>query len=165
MSGRYLKTLAVLVFLISVAGCVTVPEKPDESQTQALENRISALEASVLKKDSEIISLTNVLEKEKQEKAELLKALNEQQKKLEDLTEAFREQKKEARAKTYYKSVMKVQTALRNAGFDPGTIDGQIGPRTQEALKEFQKAHGLTADGRLDKQTWDLLRQYLEPKK
>lgn len=165
MCGKCLKALMVLVFLIFIAGCITTPKKPDESEIKALEDRISLLEAEVLKKNSEIINLTNALEKEKQEKKELLETVNKQKEQIEGLTEAIQEQKRKARSKTYYKTVMKVQTALRNAGFDPGTIDGRMGPRTRKALKEFQKAHGLSADGSLDKQTWALLQEYLETKK
>jgi len=37
-----------------------------------------------------------------------------------------------------------VQNALAKLGFDPGTIDGKDGPKTQSAVREFQ-AHALIA--------------------
>jgi peptidoglycan hydrolase-like protein with peptidoglycan-binding domain len=40
-----------------------------------------------------------------------------------------------------------IQTALKKAGYDPGTIDGVNGPKTEAAVKKFQKDHGLAADG------------------
>lgn len=40
------------------------------------------------------------------------------------------------------------QTALQNAGFDPGPIDGLWGPKTEAAVRAFQAAHGLAVDGR-----------------
>ena len=40
-----------------------------------------------------------------------------------------------------------VQTALSEAGYNPGPADGLIGPRTREAISAYQKANGLTADG------------------
>jgi N-acetylmuramoyl-L-alanine amidase len=40
-----------------------------------------------------------------------------------------------------------LQTALKLLGYDPGTIDGLNGPHTQHALKKFQAAMGLGADG------------------
>ncbi len=165
MSAKFIETLTILAFLISMAGCATTPKKPHESKIKALENRISLLEAEVLKKDSQIINLTHALEKEKQEKEELLATVNEQKEMIEGLTEAIQEQERKTRSKTYYKSVIKVQTALRNAGFDAGVIDGKMGPRTRKALKEFQSSHGLPASGRLDKQTWGLLQKYLDGKK
>ena len=39
------------------------------------------------------------------------------------------------------------QQALAAAGFDPGTPDGVLGHQTRAATREYQKAHGLTADG------------------
>jgi murein L,D-transpeptidase YcbB/YkuD len=162
MLKSYLKMLFVLINLTFLAGCATLPQKADESKIQSLKNRISLLEAEIVKKDTEIINLTNILEKEKQEKERLLVTLNKQKQTIKDLSEAVQEEIKKTRGKTYYKSVIKVQTALRNAGFDVGLIDGKMGSRTQEALKEFQKAHGLPADGSLDKQTWVLLQEYLE---
>jgi len=43
--------------------------------------------------------------------------------------------------------VFAIQTALKTQGFDPGTLDGIWGRRTVAAVKAFQKARGLTADG------------------
>lgn len=59
------------------------------------------------------------------------------------------------------KRVKQVQRALKQAGFDPGSIDGLIGHRTDTALIEFQKAHGLEPDGVLGVKTWEALRAYL----
>jgi peptidoglycan hydrolase-like protein with peptidoglycan-binding domain len=40
-----------------------------------------------------------------------------------------------------------LQQHLKSRGFDPGPIDGILGPRTHCAIVSFQKAHQLTADG------------------
>jgi peptidoglycan hydrolase-like protein with peptidoglycan-binding domain len=53
--------------------------------------------------------------------------------------------------------VRQVQERLKEAGFNPGPVDGQLGPQTREALKEYQKAHGLPQTGQLDEPTRDLL--------
>lgn len=53
--------------------------------------------------------------------------------------------------------VRQVQERLKDAGFNPGPVDGQFGPQTREALKEYQKAHGLPQTGQLDEPTRDLL--------
>ncbi len=55
-----------------------------------------------------------------------------------------------------------IQQALKNAGFYQGAIDGKMGPITREAIKEFQRLHGLTDDGVAGKQTWAKLRPYLD---
>lgn len=55
-----------------------------------------------------------------------------------------------------------VQVALKNAGFYTGTVDGLLGPGTANAIKEFQKANGLTADGIAGDKTKTLLIKYLK---
>ena len=40
---------------------------------------------------------------------------------------------------------------------DPGTADGVMGPKTRQALREFQKKEGLKESGRLDAETMDKL--------
>lgn len=39
------------------------------------------------------------------------------------------------------------QTALREAGFDPGSIDGIYGPKTQAAYQDYLASQGESADG------------------
>lgn len=43
--------------------------------------------------------------------------------------------------------VMNVQKLLAERGYDPGTPDGQAGPRTREAVRAFQEASGLPVTG------------------
>lgn len=44
-------------------------------------------------------------------------------------------------------TVRKLQRALRGLGFFPGTADGVYGPQTAHAVKAFQAANALVADG------------------
>lgn len=43
--------------------------------------------------------------------------------------------------------VFYLQTKLDQLGYSPGTIDGKFGPNTEAAVKKFQMAVGITADG------------------
>lgn len=58
-----------------------------------------------------------------------------------------------------------IQTALYNAGYDPGPIDGKLGNKTRLAVKEFQRDNGLKADGVVGNQTWSKLGKYLTMKR
>lgn len=49
--------------------------------------------------------------------------------------------------------IREAQQQLKEAGFDPGPIDGIFGERTKSALREFQQAHGLPQTGQLDQAT------------
>jgi len=46
--------------------------------------------------------------------------------------------------------VRDVQRMLRTVGYDPGSVDGRFGPRTQAAVQWFQAKHGLRATGVVD---------------
>jgi peptidoglycan hydrolase-like protein with peptidoglycan-binding domain len=50
-------------------------------------------------------------------------------------------------------TVRAAQQALKDKGFDPGTVDGLNGPRTRSAVKAYQKQQNLETDGRLDDPT------------
>ena len=57
-------------------------------------------------------------------------------------------------------SVLDVQQFLTNNGFNPGPIDGQSGPKTKNAIVEFQKENGLLADGIVGNKTKEAMRSY-----
>ena len=56
-----------------------------------------------------------------------------------------------------------IQLALRAAGFEPGSADGRIGPRTRQAVRDFQVANGLEPDGKVGPKTWTKLETFLKP--
>src|SRR5262249_31719669 len=55
------------------------------------------------------------------------------------------------------RNVRAAQQALCDQGFNPGPIDGRMGPRTSAALRDYQTKQGLTASGQLDDATMDKL--------
>jgi peptidoglycan hydrolase-like protein with peptidoglycan-binding domain len=44
-------------------------------------------------------------------------------------------------------SVLTLQQRLRDAGFNPGPLDGEFGPLTRRAVVAFQRSRGLDVDG------------------
>jgi peptidoglycan hydrolase-like protein with peptidoglycan-binding domain len=137
---RKLTALAVIfIFALSIGGCATT-RKQQDLEIQGLKNQITALEAQVQAKDEEINSLKNELDKAQVQKIPAAKELK------------------------CRPSAKQIQTALKNAGFYSGTIDGRMGRQTREAIKSFQKANNLKADGRIGNQTWDVLKPYLDKK-
>jgi peptidoglycan hydrolase-like protein with peptidoglycan-binding domain len=61
----------------------------------------------------------------------------------------------------YKPTAIEIQTALKNAGFYSGNVDGKVGPKTKAAIEAFQKANGLNADGKVGPKTWQALGQHL----
>jgi peptidoglycan hydrolase-like protein with peptidoglycan-binding domain len=53
--------------------------------------------------------------------------------------------------------IKRAQEALKARGHDPGAVSGRMHAKTQEALREFQRANNLTPTGVLDKKTADKL--------
>jgi peptidoglycan hydrolase-like protein with peptidoglycan-binding domain len=50
-------------------------------------------------------------------------------------------------------SIRRVQVLLQARGFNPGPIDGWVGPMTREAVRNFQTRYGIQPRGVIDNQT------------
>lgn len=50
-------------------------------------------------------------------------------------------------------TIKAAQQKLKDLGYYTGTVDGSFGPKSQVALKNFQKANNLTVDGKLGPQS------------
>jgi peptidoglycan hydrolase-like protein with peptidoglycan-binding domain len=49
--------------------------------------------------------------------------------------------------------VRSVQQALNDKGYNAGSVDGQWGPATEDAVRRFQRASGLPQTGELEQST------------
>ncbi len=58
------------------------------------------------------------------------------------------------------RDVRDLQFKLVNLGFNPGPIDGVFGPKTEKALKEFQRSAGLIVDGICGPETLAFLEKF-----
>lgn len=59
--------------------------------------------------------------------------------------------------------LIKAQVLLDRAHFGPGVIDGKPGENFRQAVAAYEKANGMTADGRLDAQVWQSLARDAQP--
>lgn len=59
--------------------------------------------------------------------------------------------------------VIALQAKLKELGFAPGNIDGDFGPRTASAVREFQRSVGLNEDGIVGPNTLAALQFVLPP--
>ena len=51
-------------------------------------------------------------------------------------------------------AVRDLQEALKTLGHDPGPVDGIFGAKTESAVKKFQQAQEIAADGVVGRVTW-----------
>lgn len=51
-------------------------------------------------------------------------------------------------------AVRDLQEALKALAYDPGPLDGFFGAKTEGAVKNFQQARGIAADGVVGRVTW-----------
>jgi peptidoglycan hydrolase-like protein with peptidoglycan-binding domain len=121
-----------------------------EMENQGLRNQISVLQSQAQSKDEELNVLRDQLAKSNEVTTTKKVALT----------------KKSAKNKGYLSKKprtreMEVQIALRNAGFDPGIINGKISKQTILAIKDFQKVNQLKVTGAVNKRTWRYLKVYL----
>jgi len=151
MVRKWVIVCVLLIFAVSLSGCATARKRKD-LEIQGLRNQISVLETQIQSKDEEISSLKDALAKAAQEKARARVGTKRIGKK-----RVVGEIKSRPKAK-------QIQIALKNAGYEPGPIDGRMGKQTRDAIKAFQTAHNLPADGKVGKQTWSLLSDYLYKK-
>jgi peptidoglycan hydrolase-like protein with peptidoglycan-binding domain len=114
---------------------------------QGLRNQISALQAQLQAKDDEVSSLRESLSKLEEQQREVTAKVVSKKKVIGEVKER--------------PTAKQIQIALKNAGYDPGAIDGKIGRQTRDAIESFQKANNLHTDGKVGKKTWALLRDYL----
>ena len=126
------------IFVLS--GCATM-NKNDALSNQGLRNKISALEAQLKEKDDEINSLKETSLKISEDVN--LNKTNEANQQIDP---------------------KQIQTALKNAGYYQGTVDGKLGKNTRRAVRAFQRANKLPADGKVGENTWMVLKEYLEKK-
>lgn len=55
-----------------------------------------------------------------------------------------------------------IQRALHNAGHFKSAVDGNMGPVTREAIREFQRMSGLQVDGIVGNKTWSQLNAHID---
>lgn len=59
-------------------------------------------------------------------------------------------------------AIIEVQRLLSAAGYDTGPADGELGPRTQNAIVRYQATRGLRVDGQVSQQLLENLRETVQ---
>lgn len=169
MSIRYLTLFSILVFL---TGCATSTQPSAYSNLQIkiaqMERKLEERDQTITELESQVKQLTMAIDEYEDQAGEYKKYPVEEYvpsaaSKTSKTTGSSQASKDDdTRIVRVDVSEKTVQTALKNAGYYEGNIDGKIGQKTKQAISSFQKDHGLKADGIIGKQTWLELKKFLD---
>ena len=157
-----LRLLSIFILVIAFSGCATTKMKTQNEET---ESRVTELEKNLQAKDAQIVDLQYQV-KDLSSKIDTSKPAESEQVSQEAAAQAGPVKQSEVSDNSQIIRVKaspeKIQRALKSAGVYTGPMDGKIGSGTKAAIIEFQKSHGLKADGVLGKKTWEELKKYLK---
>jgi peptidoglycan hydrolase-like protein with peptidoglycan-binding domain len=166
----FLRLLSISILALALSGCATTQMK---TQNDQIESRLTDLEKNLQAKDAEIVDLQYQV-KDLSSKLDTSKPADADQASgapqgPQDSTDQAESASHPSDAGATGANIVrvkvspeKIQRALKSAGVYTGPVDGKIGPGTKEAIIEFQKSHGLKADGVLGHKTWEELKVYLK---
>jgi peptidoglycan hydrolase-like protein with peptidoglycan-binding domain len=143
----FTKIILTVLLTFALIGCATTGQNTNLSPRGArFQVRIAELEKEIGEKEARIRELESELAAKGRETE----------------TVANEEKEKEVEIDVSRLTAYDIQSALKKGGYYTATIDGKIGPKTREAIKEFQKTNGLKVDGKVGKQTWSKLQKLLQ---
>ncbi len=129
--------LIVPILVLSLAGCAST--KSGKPKKKDIKGRVEALE-------------TRVDDLEQKQTGSVM---------IEEQVSITESAKSQSVSSGVTMSKREIQTALKNAGYYTGNIDGVMGPKTKQAVMDFQSAKGLKVDGVVGSQTSKALGKYL----
>jgi len=145
--NRFALLAVIILSAFIVSGCGT-SQKKVQSEMSGIKTRVETLESRV----ESVESKQAEVERAAAEQAMAVDSLKTSSFSQEstNFTVKDRDVGRSARTKD-------IQQALKNAGYYDGKIDGVKGKGTRKAIKDFQRANGLKADGVVGPRTWELL--------
>ena len=158
------RILGFLALAVVVSGCATTKQNPQ--LVNELQTRVGELEQQLKAKNEEVDSLKYEVKDLSYEvdrvKMQSGKISAQSVETSDSPSQDFSSSRASNDIIRVSASPNQVQSALKNAGYYKGVVDGRVGAKTKEAISRFQRDHGLKADGVIGKRTWDELKTHLE---
>ncbi len=171
----YFKFLLVCLLSLMVSGCASSKSSSLNSelkvQTVQLKRQLDEKEAEIVSLKQEISSLNRLVSQfedgnyQEETDDNFIEYEPYQQKPKKKSSTAAQAKKKSLKTQAIVRVNVDhktIQTALRNAGYYEGGIDGKIGRQSKQAIHAFQKDHDLKVDGIIGQKTWTELKVYLD---
>ncbi len=156
------KFLIVAGVAVMASGCATTQATQNETMVTQLQFRVGDLERKLENREEQIKELSYQV-KDLTFEVSRLKDSSKRTSMVRTTTSAKTTSSgaEDDRIIRVEASEKDVQTALKNAGYYTGTIDGRIGSGTKSAIVQFQTDNNLKADGIIGGQTWTELKKFL----
>jgi len=158
-----LKVLTGITLVVFMAGCSTTKTAMPSSSHMQL--RVSSIESQLDDQSQDISELKTSVS----ELSNSVKHVVSLKQHSGTATKTIKKVVSNKQTQSKYQNILRVpvaprevQSALKEAGYYQGTIDGRLGPQSERAIKEFQSDHDLASDGIVGKKTWTELKTYLE---
>src|SRR5437867_4110307 len=135
------------VWILDPAAAQTTTDKMENKAERAKDKAERAKDKTESKTES---AMDKVKEKAHDAKEKIVETKDK-------VVDKVKGKKNKIEAKSEGTNVRTAQQALRDQGYNPGPIDGVMGPRTSAAVRDYQTKEGLTASGQLDDATMDKL--------
>ncbi|MCX7935644.1 MAG: peptidoglycan-binding protein [Planctomycetota bacterium] len=168
MNAKLAVLFTLALAIVASAGCKTAARRAQEQKEKEMQDKLTNIEGQLTQINQQLAELRD------SSKVSVPAATPEREPTLRDQMETITTSpvissrpssgKGASLAKKHIRvnaSVKSVQLALKNAGFNPGPIDGICGERTIAAIRAFQAKEGLKQDGIVGSQTWAKLSAYL----
>lgn len=156
------RVFLVLLCVFALSGCITTKKTTDVTQLQM---RVTQLEQKLEEQDAELKDLKFDVENFSSQAAyepEPVPVAVPTQPVMPTTNISVSSNVDNSETIRVAATGQEVQTALKNAGYYTGTIDGKIGALSKKAISNFQRDHGLNSDGIVGRKTWTELQRYLQ---
>jgi len=145
---------AALIGTVWILGPAAAQTTTDKMENKAERAKDKAEDKAERAKDKTESKTESAMDKVKEKAHDAKEKIVETKDKVVDKVKG---KKNKVAAKSEGTNVRAAQQALRDQGYNPGPIDGVMGPRTSAAVRDYQTKEGLTASGQLDDATMDKL--------
>lgn len=158
--STHVTLFTLLAVLVIFSGCAT---KKTNNEIRTLQTQVGTLADELTRLDQSLQETRASIQSEQERLNQLQAQTSQSRSRLKNL------QEEETVIKGIYRTPSgfelpssSIQTALKNAGYYQGNVDGKIGQQTRQAIKAFQQDNGLSADGVVGRGTWTKLKAYLK---
>jgi hypothetical protein len=137
--------------VVALSGCGTAQKKHQQEEITGIKTKVETLESRVEGVEMKQAELDRIAAERAQ--------MSDEYRSEGTATSNFEVKQRFDKSKI---RVRDIQAALKNAGYYTGKVDGIKGKGTRRAIKDFQKANDLKADGIVGSKTWEVLSKYAD---